>query len=63
MYVDQIPKEPTPGTYLPEWGFKINEDFNIISALPMGRYLTRIDGYKTGIKMRSSDSVSSGRKN
>lgn len=63
MYVDEVPKEPTQGTYLPEWGLKVNEDFNLISALPTGRYLTRVDGYKTAIKMRSSDSLSSGRKN
>jgi hypothetical protein len=59
MYVDQVPKDPVAGEFIPEFGLKTNEDFNIISALSSGRYLQRTDSTKITIKTRNANSVGS----
>jgi hypothetical protein len=59
MYVDQVPKEPVAGEFIPEFGLKMNEDFNIVSAMSSGRYLERIDSTYIRIKTRNANSVAS----
>lgn len=59
MYVDQTPKDPVQGEFIPEYGLKANEDFNIISAMSSGRYLQRVDNTYIRIKTRNANSVGS----
>lgn len=59
MYVDQTPKDPVQGEFVPEYGLKANEDFNIISAMSSGRYLQRVDNTYIRIKTRNANSVGS----
>jgi hypothetical protein len=51
IYTDKAPTlPPKTGEFVPEWGFKNNKDFHIISALPSRRYLSVIDNYQIVIK-------------
>jgi hypothetical protein len=59
MYVDQVPKDPVKGEFIPEFGLKTGEDFNIISAMSSGRYLQRVDSTYIRIKTRNANSVTS----
>lgn len=53
VYVDEMETDPKDGDLAKEWGFKINRDFFLISALPARRHLDFIPGNKLVIKTRN----------
>jgi hypothetical protein len=53
VYVDEMDADPKDGELAAEWGFKINRDFFLISALPGRRFLDFIPGNKLVIKTRN----------
>jgi hypothetical protein len=53
VYVDEVDADPKDGELAAEWGFKINRDFFLISALPGRRFLDFIPGNKLVIKTRN----------
>jgi hypothetical protein len=53
VYVDEMEADPKDGDLAAEWGFKINRDFFLISALPGRRFLDFIPGNKLVIKTRN----------
>jgi len=50
IYADQYPEEPKKGELNKEFGLYVERDFNIISALPDGRYLEVINNRNMVIK-------------
>jgi len=58
VYADKAPNVPKPGDHVPEWGFRYNKDFHVVTALPSGRYLTAIaTGTNVVIKVSNGQSA------
>lgn len=58
VYADKAPNVPKPGDHIPEWGYRYNKDFYIVSALPSNRYLTAIaEGSNLVIKVSNGQSA------
>jgi hypothetical protein len=47
LYVDQIPRDPIKNEMNTEYGFIVERDFYIISALPSRRLITKVQGSNT----------------
>jgi hypothetical protein len=53
IYIDTLKADPVKGKLNPKYGFKVNTDFYLQTALPSGRYLTRMDKNAFAIKIRN----------
>lgn len=50
VYTDEHPADPKDGDYIKEWGFHINRDFYLVSALAGRKYAEVINSRQIAIK-------------
>lgn len=53
IYLDTIKADPVKGALNAKYGFKVNTDFYLQTALSSGRYMTRMDNNELTIKVRN----------
>jgi hypothetical protein len=53
IYIDTLKADPVKGKLNPKYGFKVNTDFYLQTALASGRYVTRMDKNAFAIKIRN----------
>lgn len=53
QYVDEIPRDPIKGELNKKYGFIVERDFYLITALPSRRMLSRVAENKLKIKVRN----------
>jgi hypothetical protein len=53
VYVDEMPRDPVKGEMNNEYGFIVERDFYLVTALPSRRMLSRVAENKLKIKVKN----------